>query len=253
MLTVKEIETNVWELTLKGVVEKGDIAEMERALTPALEGDGPLGLIVRAEDWTDITADAMAADARFEFGLMTKWAKIARMAVVSDLQAFAAILRGADVILPMIEMRSFRASQVAEAEAFVRDLRSDKAKGAGRGIRLLSDGADGVIAYEIDGTITQGDIDAVMEPLTARMTGETRINLLVRFVDWEGFDPEILTKGGLWGTKMNAIGHLRRYAVVGAPKWMTAMAGMAATMLPFEMRTFDADEDAAAWDWVRAA
>ncbi|WP_417605906.1 STAS/SEC14 domain-containing protein [Primorskyibacter flagellatus] len=77
MLKLKELKPKVWELTLTGVLEKDDIATMERELTPALQGDGPLGLIVRAEEWKDITADAMAEDAKFEFGMLAQWSKIA--------------------------------------------------------------------------------------------------------------------------------------------------------------------------------
>ncbi|SMC95526.1 STAS/SEC14 domain-containing protein [Primorskyibacter flagellatus] len=252
MLKLRELKPNVWELTLTGVLEKGDIATMERELTPALQGDGPLGLIVRAEEWKDITADAMAEDAKFEFGMLAQWSKIAKMAVVTDLQAAAALLKWMDPILPMIDMKAFGSADVAAAEAFAFDLPLKEPAAAGAGVKLLSDGADGVIAYEIDGRITAEDVDSVLTPLEAHMKGDEKINLLVRFKDFDGFDPAILTNGSLMGTKMKAITHLRRYAVVGAPTWMAAMAGTVAGMLPFEMRMFDGSEDAAAWAWVRA-
>ena len=253
MLTVKELKPNVWELTMNGVLEKGDVETMERELTPALKGDGPLGLIVRAEGWTDMTGDAMAEDAKFEFGMLAQWSKIAKMALVSDLQAFAAILKWIDPILPMIDMKVFGSSEVAAAEAFVSDLPAKKPASSGGGINLLSDGKDGVIAYEIDGRITVEDVDKVLVPLNAHMKGDEKINLLVRFKDYDGFDPAILTKGPLMVTKMNAISHLGRYAVVGAPKWMATMAGIVDAVMPFEMRMFDVSEDDAAWTWVRAA
>jgi hypothetical protein len=252
MLTVKELKPNVWVLTLEGVLEKGDIAIMERDLSPALNSDGPLGLIVRAENWKDLTGDAMAEDAKFEFGMLAQWSKFAKMAFVTDLQALAAVLKWVDPILPMIDMKSFPSSDVAAAEAFAADLPAKKNAAAGSGVTLLSDGKDGVIAYEIDGRITSDDVDKVLAPLEAHMKGDEKINLLVRFKDFDGFDPAILMNGSLIGTKMNAISHLGRYAVVGAPKWVTTMVGSVSAMMPFEMRMFDATEDAAAWIWVRA-
>jgi hypothetical protein len=254
MLTVREIGPRVWELTLDGVVEKADIETMERELTPVLEGDGPLGLIVRAETWADITGDAIAEDARFELGLMNKWAKVAKMAIVSDLQAVAALLRWVDPILPMIDMRSFPASKAAEAEAFVSDLPRSRAEArATGGMTLLSDGSDGVIAYEIDGRISARDVYEMLEPLEACMKGDGKIDLLVRFKEFDGFDPALFGNASLFGAKFGAITHLRRYAVIGAPRWIAAMAGAAAALLPFEMRLFDASEDSAAWTWVRGA
>lgn len=251
MLKIQELKPNVWELTLEGVLDKGDIQKMERALTPALKGYGPLGLIVRAEGWTDMSADAIAEDAKFEFGLLPEWSKIARMAVVTDLQAFAALLKWIDPILPMIDMKSFASSDVAAAEAFVCDLPAKQAAAAGGGVTLLVDGKEGVIAFEIDGRITTDDVDKLLAPLEAHMNGGEKINLLVRFKDYGGFDPAILANGPLMITKMNAFTHLGRYAVVGAPKWMVAMAGTVGAMMPFEMRTFDTSKDDAAWTWVR--
>lgn len=253
MLKVRELKSNVWELTLDGVLEKGDIEVMERELTPALKGDGPLGLIVRAEGWKDITADAMVEDAKFEFGMLAQWSKIAKMALVTDLQAFAAVMKWIDPILPMIDMKAFAASDVAAAEAFASDLPVRQAAASGSGVNLLSDGKDGVLAYEIDARITADDVDKLLAPLEAHMKGDEKINLLVRFKHYDGFDPAILIDGSVMGSKIKAITHLGRYAVVGAPKWMAAMVSTVGAMMPFEMQMFDASEDAAAWAWVRGA
>ncbi len=252
MLKVRNLKPNVWELTLDGVLEKSDIQTMERELTPVLKGDGPLGLIVRAEGWKDITADAMAEDARFEFGMLAEWSKIARMALVTDVQAFAALLKWIDPVLPMINMKSFGSSEVAAAEAFASDLPPNTADGAGGGVTLLSDGSGGLIAYEIDGRITAEDVDKVLTPLEPFLKGDKKVNLLVRFKNYEGFDPALLMDGSLMGSKFGAISHLGRYAVVGAPGWMKTMASGVAPMMPFEMRLFDAADDDAAWSWVRA-
>lgn len=253
MLVVKKLKPKVWEITLGGVLEKGDIQTMERELTPALKGDGPVGLIVRAEGLKDLTADAMAEDAKFELGLLPQWAKIAKMAIVTDLQALAALLKWVDPILPMIDMKAFGSLDVAAAEAFASDLPSGTSSGSNSGVKLLSDGEDGMIAYEINGRITAEDVDNVLGPLEAHLKGNEKINLLVRFKSWDGFDPSIIMDGALMGTKMNAVNHLGRYAVVGAPKWIATMAGCVGTMMPFEMKMFDATQDDDAWTWVRGA
>lgn len=252
MLKVKELKPNVWELTLEGVLDKGDIETMERELTPALKGDHPLGLIVRAEGWKDMTAGAIAEDARFEFGMLAQWSKIAKMAFVTDLQAFAALLKWIDPILPMIDMKSYGSSDVAAAVAFASDLPRKSATDPGGGVTLLSDGSDGLIAYEVNGRITAEDVDKVLAPLEPHLKGDRKVNLLVRFKNYEGFDPAILMDGSLMGSKMSAIAHLGRYAVVGAPEWVKTIISGVAPMMPFEMHLFDAADDAAAWTWVQA-
>lgn len=253
MLKVKELKPNIWELTLSGVLEKHDIEEMERTLTPVLMGDGPIGLIVRAEDWKDITADALAEDAKFEFGMLPQWSRITKLAIVTDLQAFTAIMRWINPILPMIDMQVFGSSNVAEAEAFVTDLPAKVEPVSVGGITLLSDGKDGLIAYEVDGRITSENLEMVLEPMEALMTGDDKVDLLVRFKDWEGFDPAILMNGALMGTKMGAIKHLRRYAIIGVPGWMKVMVDGMSALMPFEIRLFDLADDDAAWTWVGAS
>lgn len=250
MLKVKELKPNVWELTLQGVLGKSDIETMERELTPALKGDGPLGLIIRAEDWKDVTADAIVEDLKFEFGLLTQWSKIAKMAIVTDLQAFSALLKWIDPVLPMIDIRSFGSSDVAAAEAFVSDLPKRKGQASGSSVTLLADGSDGVIAYEIDGLITREDLQKVMEPLEPILQGDRKINLLAKFTNYGGFDPAILADASFMGAKLGAISHLDRYAIVGAPSWMKAVASGMAPMMPFEMRLFDAADEAEARAWV---
>ncbi|MEB8388286.1 STAS/SEC14 domain-containing protein [Rhodobacteraceae bacterium KMM 6894] len=253
MITVKELAPNVWELTLSGIVTKADVQEMKRMLIPVIEGDGPLGLIVRAEMWKDITGDAMAEDAKFEFGHLMQWSKLAKMAIVTDLQAIAAMMQWINPLFPMIDMKTFASTDVAAAEDFVSDLPVTRAGTEGSGVNLLSDGTDGLIAYEIDGRITAEDVDRLLIPFEAHMKGDEKVNLLVRFKDFDGFDPAILLNGALLGSKLNAISHLGRYAIIGAPKWIAAMAGTVSAMMPFEMRMFDASDDAAAWAWVRGA
>lgn len=251
MLKVKELKPNVWELTLEGVLEKSDIKTMERELTPALKGDQPIGLIIRAEGWKDMTADAMAEDAKFEFGLLAEWSKVAKLALVTDLQAFAALLKWIDPILPAIDMKSFGSGDVAAAEAFASDLPANASAATGSGVTLLSDGRDGLIAYEIDGRISAEDVEKLLAPLEPFLTGEKKLNLLVRVKNYDGFDPAILMDGSLMGSKFGAISHLDRYAIVGAPGWMAAMASGVASMMPFEMRMFDISDDTAAWAWVQ--
>jgi hypothetical protein len=250
MLKARALKPDVWELTLQGVLDKSDIEVMARELTPVLKGDGPLGLIVRAEGWKDITATAMAEDIKFEFGLLAQWAKIAKMAVVTDLQAISALLKWIDPILPMIDIKSFGSFEIAAAEAFAADLPAKGTAASGGGMKLLADGTNGVLAFEIDGIITKEDARKGMAPLESILWGERQINLFARFTNYGGFDPAILTEGSLMGSKMGAISHVGRYAIVGAPAWMKGLASGVAAMMPFEMRFFDAAEEAAARVWV---
>lgn len=249
MLTLKELEPRVHEITLEGVIEKSDIDTARRELAPLLDGDAPIGLVIRAEALTDMTGDAIVEDLRYEFSLLPKWSKIARLALVTDKQAFSAILRWIAPVLPMIDMRVFPSSEVDAARAFAADLPPVPAP-PGPGIRMLADGRDGVIAWELDGHVSREDVAQIFAPLEKLTAGGRKVNLLVRIKSYDGFDMSLLTDADFLGAKFGAIRHIGRYALVGAPDWMSGLLALAGPMMPFEIRQFDFAEEDAARQWV---
>lgn len=252
MLTVKELKPRIFEITLSGVVEASDIERMKRDLTPALEADSKMGLVLRMEDLADVTGDALIADTRFEFSMLPQWSKVEKVAVVTDKQAFEALINWFDPILPMIEFRTFSPTEAAAAESWAADL-AKTTTGAGPGVQVVEDGSDGLLVFEIDGKMTEEGIDQVFAVFDKAVAQRGKINLMVRVKDYEGFDLGLLGDKDTMASKFGAIGKVGRYAVVGAPGWMTATVQTMGPLLPFEMRSFDASEDAAAQQWARGA
>lgn len=251
MLAIDRVQPDILQLTLSGVVDKTDIEKVEAAITPMLEGDGRIGLLIDIVELEDMTGDAIAEDMRFEFGMLAQWSKVARLALITDKKAFEAMMRWADPLLPSTEMLSFGPDRVEAARGWVADFPRDAEETAGRGIRIIEDGTDGLLAFEIIGSVTREDAARVLEPFQ-RLTGRDRkIDLMVRITDFSGFDPAMLVDGEFLGSKFQAIGHVRRYAIVGAPAWMRTVANAAAAVLPFDIRTFDLDDETAARAWLR--
>jgi hypothetical protein len=251
MLTVKELEPRILEVTLSGVVEKSDIDIMKRELTPALEADGKMGLILRMEDLEDVTGDALIADTRFEMSMLPQWSKVARVAVVTDKQAFEALLNWFDPILPMIEFRTFAPSEANAAESWAADL-PDGDTADGPGMRIVEDGSDGLLVFEIDGKMTEEAVERVFAAFDRAVEKKGKINLMVRVKDYEGFDLGLLADRETMTSKFGAIGKIGRYAVVGAPGWMRAMVQAMGPLMPLEIRAFDTTEDAEARAWASA-
>lgn len=250
MITVKELKPRIFEVTLSGVVEASDIAEMKRVLTPVLEAEGKMGMIVRMEALEDMTGDALIADARFEMSMLPQWSKVARVAVVTDKQAFEAILNWFDPVLPMIEFRTFAPSEVSEAQSWAGDLPGTEAA-EGPGVRIVEDGAEGLLVVEIDGKMTEEGAEHVFAAFDKAVEQHGKVNLMVRVKDYEGFDPGLLGRD-MMTAKFGAIGKVGRYALVGAPDWMRSIMQGMAPLMPIEMRAFDASEDAAAQAWASA-
>jgi hypothetical protein len=250
MLSVKELKPRIFEITLSGVVEASDIETMKRDLTPALEAEGKMGLVLRMENLDDVTGDALIADTRFEMSMLPQWSKVGRIAVVNDKQAFEALLNWFDPILPMIEFRTFTPSDASAAESWAADL--PKSDATGPGLRILEDGSDGLLVFEIDGKLTEEGADQVFDAFDRAVEKQGKINLMVRVKDYEGFDLGLLGDGDFLTSKFGAIGNIGRYAVVGAPGWMRTMVQSMGPLMPFGMRAFDASDDAAALEWASA-
>lgn len=248
MIKIEEQDPRVHEVTLSGLVEKTDVETMERALTSLLEGEDKISLVIRAEDWSDITADALAEDMRFELGMLPKLTKVARVALVTPKQGIAALVRWIDPVVPMVEMRAFGAGDVDAARDWAGAAPALGKEPAGPGLMLLEDGTDGVLAYRIDGRLTRADVETVFAAFETAAAGDRRIDLMLVARDWDGFQLSILNRE-LMGDKFAAIGKVRRYAIVGAPSWMAMAAQAMDPMLPMDIRTFDmaARDEARAW------
>ncbi len=252
MINVKELPPRACEVALTGMIDQSDIEAMKRDLTPFLERDGKLGLVLRIDELDDITGDALIADARFELSMLPQWGKLEKVAVVTDKQAFEALLNWFDPILPMIAFRTFSPIETTEARNWAADL-SEGAASDGPGLRIVEDGSDGLLVFEMDGKMTQDGIDSVFEAFDAAVAKHGKINLMVRVKDYAGFELAVLGSKDSLMAKLGAIGKVGRYAVVGAPGWMRAMVQGMGPLIPIEMRTFDDAEDDAAREWARAA
>lgn len=252
MLTVKELQPRIFEVTLSGLVTAADVDTMKRDLTPALEADGQMGMVVRIEALEDITGDALITDARFEFGMLPQWSKLGRVAVVTDKQAVEALLNWIDPILPMIEFRTFAPAEIAAAESWAADL-PKSGMTPGPGLRVVEDGSDGLLVFEIDGKMTREGADAVFAAFDRAVRRNSKVDLLVRVRNYRGFDLSLLGDRDTMRSKFAAIGKVGRYAIVGGPAWLRAVAQALEPIMPLEIRTFDAADDDEAVEWARAA
>lgn len=252
MIAIRSLAPRVLEIEMSGTLIREDIQKVEARLKPLLESEGPIGLVIHFERFEDMTADAMAEDIPFELSLLPHLARFRKVAIVAQKQAIAALVRVADRFLPMMEARVFRPEEADAARDFAKDLDEAPDDAAPPGVRLLDSGSPAVVAYEIDGWISSGDADKLFEPLEAVVKRQGWVDLLLRWRNFTGFDPRLLADPDLWAHKAAAVQSVRRYALVGAPAWITAMAERMSPLMQIEIRAFDSDREAEAWDWVRA-
>lgn len=113
-------------------------------------------------------------------------------------------------------------------------------------------GRPDLIAFEISAKITKTDIEWMAAKVQTAFDRLDAIDMLIVMRDYDGleigavFDFESLKAG------TRSLGHVRRYAVVGAPAWAEAMINVFSPLTPVEEKTFKLEDEAEARLWVSA-
>jgi len=252
---VIRIETplaNVLAIALSGTVEESDVQAMEGAFKDRLDSDDRFGLVVDMSDWTDITADALKEDAKFEFGMLGKLNRFPRMSLISDKKFPRALAKFFDPLLPAVKIRTFSSSEREQAMAFASAPAEPEAEPA-HAVKMLEIGSPQLLGFEIEGRLSKAAMEQVVEPLQRAYEGEQKIDLIVVWKGYHGFNPSILVDRSVISMKLSSLSHIRRYAVVGGPGWMKNVAETVLSALPIDVRFFDSDDEDAAWVWLKSA
>ena len=110
---------------------------------------------------------------------------------------------------------------------------------------------DHVHAFDITGDLDATGMAEMAEILnTAFDRHDGKINVLLRFRDFEASDAGVGTGLSAIKAQFRSLTHVGRYAVVGAPQAAETMIHFFNHIIPVDARTFAADEEHAAWDFV---
>ncbi len=250
--TFRPLPDYVLALRLAGKVTVDDVAAVKSALDPMLERHERIGFVVDLAGFSDATAEAIAADLRYELGLLGKAGQFARGALVTDKEWLGVVAGFTAKLLPGLEMRTFAPAQRDEALRWAADfpaLAADRAPA----IRLLPADRDDVLGFEVDGVISAAELPLLIDQVNAVLQRHEKVRMLVRIKHLGGVDPAALMQSGLVSMKLAAIQKMERYAIVGAPRWMNKAVETINPVFPdLDMRTFPADREAEAWAWLGA-
>ena len=205
----------------------------------------------------DASVGALARDARFELSMLSRLDRFARLALVGAPGWTNVMASGAGRMLPGVRVRAFDRGELQPAVVWAKQRDESGSVTADAptraGITTLPTVNDNVIAFEIDGDITAEALAPLMDRMLATYDRGAKVDLFVRVrrigrVDWG-----LLTDERFRRMKLEGVGHIARYAIVGAPDWMEAIAQLAGRATPIDIRTFDRADEADAWNWLASA
>jgi hypothetical protein len=119
-------------------------------------------------------------------------------------------------------------------------------------VRRIDTDRDDLFAVDIVGHVLASDAENLFGLLEAAYALHLRIDVLVRLIDHDGVDWADLSDETLKQGSAHALEHVARCAAVGEPNWIPEVQGLFTARLPVELRHFNAEDEAAAWEWLGA-
>ena len=109
---------------------------------------------------------------------------------------------------------------------------------------------DDVYAFEIDGHLTREEIETVYNTLEEAYEKHDKISILMRLGRYDGFDWNTLFSDTAYIGKLQAIRHMKRYALVGGPSWAAGATQFFGPLFRMEVKHFELQDETEAWQWV---
>jgi hypothetical protein len=115
--------------------------------------------------------------------------------------------------------------------------------------RIETDRGD-LCALEIVGHFTANDLENAYGLLEAAYTEHEKVDLLVRMGRYDGFDWSAIVNRRTIGGKTQALRHIRKYAVVGGPAWISPMLVCCKPLTSIKLKHFAVGDETKAWEWI---
>lgn len=244
---------HVIALSLDDKLTGEGIAEYRQTLATKLENHAHISICIDLTRLTDITANAMVEGTKADLQLFSHLKQLRRCAFIADKEWPQAILSFLKPLIPTVEMKVFSASQSQQAINWAADIAAKSEDSDKAAIRFLKTTKDNVLAFEVDGVMSSEQMPQVIQRVEQYLNEHDNVRLLNRIKHFGGFDPSILFQSGLVSMKLSAMEKVERYAIVGAPGWMSKIIDTMNPVFPdIEMRTFALDQEADAWQWLDA-
>lgn len=240
---------DVLSLTLSGTLSEADVASILERLEEALAREGDLNLLAEfSDDWSPSLVVFAPWRSRGSEWLKNAAARFKRVAVIAD----ARWIRGAawleSKVLYGVDYRIFSTAQRAEAKNWVATGAEPPVPRAFLATESL--GAD-EFSFRWQGHLSHEDLPQVkhfMDQLIAHGPG---LKLLADLRGYDGYDLGLLRDAELMEKKRLVLGLLSRYALVGAPLWLTALVGAVSHLTRLDLKCFGADEMESAKAWLQ--
>ncbi len=254
MIEILESPKHLVALKIAGSITGEDIEKAYKATDGALETNERVSFFAETGETLEFTLEGFLKDLWNGLGQLGRLSKYYRAAVVTDKGWLATMARVEGLVFSSIDVRVFEPADRDKAFVWASEKPEPLPEPAEpeRSIHFLQTTSESVFAYEVNGRIRERDIKLAVEAMKPFFDREGKFNALVRMKDFAGFDLSAVLDDDLFRLKFKAASKIEKYAVIGPKPWMRNILELGGAVFPTEIRVFDAEEEAAAWEWVGA-
>jgi hypothetical protein len=254
MLEILESAPHLVALKLSGSLTADDVTKAYTAANDALKANERISFFAEIDESMNLTLEGLAKDVTNSFSQFGRLSKYYRAAVVTNKGWVGALARVEGLVFSSIDVKVFSPEERDKAFAWASETPAPLPKPVepGDSVHFIHTSSQNVFAYEVNGRLREKDIKRAVAEMKPYFEREGKFNVLARMKDFNGFDLTAIFDDDLAKLKYRALSKVERYAVVGAKPWMRNLLELIAPLFSTQIRVFDADEEAAAWEWVGA-
>lgn len=235
---------HVVALRAGGRITAADVDRAKAALDAALADHERVSFLLVVDGLGFVEPAALVRDVGYGLGQLQNLHRFHRAAVVTDQGWLRSVVDAENALLPGVQVRAFAPADRAAAEAWV----SEAPPRPGPGLAWLDADRPTLLAYAVRGTVRAEDVAAFAERLDrASAVGKVDLLAVVEAAPVPGLDA---LGTDLAEVQLRALRETRRYALVGGAGWLGSAVSFLAPLLPVQVRTFAAGEEAAARAWL---
>ena len=254
MLEILQSAGHLVAMKIAGELSGSDVQRAYDALGTALKQHERVSFFAEVDDSFELSLDAMVKDITNGLSQLGKLTRYHRAAVVTDKKWLATLARVEGLVFAWMEVRVFPISEREAAFDWASQPPPPKPEPVvpPPAIKFIKTTKPNVIAFEIDGRITEKDMDLAIRTMDEVYKSDGKIRVLGRLTNMKGLDLRAVARQDLFSMKSQAMKRAERYAVVGAPAWLRNFLELINPMFSTEIRVFDAANENDAWEWLEA-
>lgn len=227
-------------------VDRRDLQQFTNRLDEMLDQHASIALYLDVRGLKRLSMAALLDDLSYSLRRFRDLQNIRRMALVTGTGWIQTVANWESRLLPGINLRVFE----AEERTAALDWASEAVPEPPPSVHRIRTTHDSVRAFLLDGPIRGEDVRLIADDLDAAYARHGSIRMLVR-INTYSLRASAFTEN-LLRLKLDAIQHVKKYAVVGGPDWVKNMISVMDPIMTIDMRHFNAEEEDAAWAWIGA-